>query len=78
MANKNQIEEKNIFTIDDKVIEIGLQHRKNNFVAYKYVCEDKTLRSKYEIYTTKHFEARKYYNKLINEYQSKIKEIHGV
>jgi len=78
MANKTKLEERDMFTIDDKVVEIGLKAKKKYFVAYKYVRDSKTLRSKYEYYTEKHFEARGHYNKLINDYNNKINSIHGL
>ena len=72
------IKERKTFTIDDKVIEIGLKQNQKRFVSYKYVKEGKILRSKYEIYTDKPFEANSYYNKLLNEYTDKIRDLHGL
>lgn len=78
MANKTERLESKLFHVDNRIIEIGMKERKNHFVIYEYVRDDKTLRSKYEIYTNKQFEARGYYHRLLNTYNKKIRDIHGL
>jgi hypothetical protein len=70
--------EEKLFQVGTRTIEIGYKQKGKKFMAYENVREQGELRSRYIILSEKHFEAKGYYNRLLNVYNKKIQDLHGL